>query len=90
MKKWTPVEKRTKKEKKAYYAKERGSWGVISPVSRTVPSMKAYDRNRQKKRDRRDESSCDLFFYRSSWKEASLWYFRYRQSSTAAVSGSGA
>jgi len=61
MKKWTPVEKRTKKEKKAYYAKERGSWGAISPVSRTVPSMKAYDRNRQKKRDRRDEMICTQF-----------------------------
>ena len=47
-----PLNKRSKKAQKEYHAKQRGSWYGISPVTRTVPSGKAYDRNRVKRADR--------------------------------------
>lgn len=51
-----PLDKRSKKEQRAYHARQRGSWYGLSPVTRTVPSRKAYDRNRLKQRDRRDDA----------------------------------
>ena len=44
-----PLNKRSKKEQKKYHAKQRGSWYGLSPVTRTVPSGKVYDRNRAKR-----------------------------------------
>lgn len=44
MKKYVPIEKRSKKEQKAYYAKQRGSWNGVNPVTRIVPSKKIYNR----------------------------------------------
>ena len=44
-----PLNKRSKKAQKEYHAKQRGSWYGISPVTRTVPSGKIYDRNRVKR-----------------------------------------
>lgn len=49
MKQFVPLEKRSKKAQKEYHARQRGSWNGISPVTRTVPSGKAYDRRREKK-----------------------------------------
>ena len=47
--KFTPIAKRSKSEQRKYYASKRGSWNGILPVSRVVPSGKAYDRNRMKR-----------------------------------------
>ena len=47
-----PLKKRSKKAQKEYHAKRRGSWYGLSPVTRTVPSGKAYDRNRIKRSTR--------------------------------------
>ncbi len=44
-----PLNKRSKKVQKEYHAKQRGSWYGLSPVTRTVPSGKVYDRNRIKR-----------------------------------------
>lgn len=44
-----PLNKRSKKAQKEYYAKQRGSWYGLNPVTRTVPSGKVYDRNRAKR-----------------------------------------
>lgn len=44
-----PLNKRRKKAQREYYAKQRGSWYGLSPVTRIVPSGKAYDRNRVKR-----------------------------------------
>lgn len=44
-----PLRKQSKKARSAYYAKQRGSWYGISPVTRTVPNGKAYNRNRMKR-----------------------------------------
>ncbi len=48
MRKVIPLEKMSKKKQKEYHAKQRGSWYGLSPVTRIVPSGKAYDRNRMK------------------------------------------
>ena len=52
MKQLVPLKKQSKKAQREYHAKRRGSWYGISPVTRTVPNGKAYDRNRVKRADR--------------------------------------
>ena len=47
-----PLKKQSKKAQKEQHAKQRGSWYGISPVTRTVPNGKAYDRNRVKRENR--------------------------------------
>ena len=49
MKKFIPLEKRSKKEQKEYYAGQRRTWGSLSPVTRTVPNGKAYNRKKKAK-----------------------------------------
>lgn len=34
------------KAQKEYYAKQRGTWGGLNPVTRSVPSGKTYNRNK--------------------------------------------
>lgn len=46
------LNKRSKKTQKEYYAKQRGSWYGLSPITRTVPSRKIYDRNQVKRTTR--------------------------------------
>lgn len=48
MKQFVPLNKQSKKAQKEHHNKQRGSWNGISPVTRTVPNGKAYDRNRIK------------------------------------------
>ena len=49
MKQIIPLNKQSKKKQKEFHSKQRGSWNGISPVTRTVPSGKTYDRNRSKR-----------------------------------------
>lgn len=51
MKKYVPMEKRSKKEQRAWYASQRGSWNGVKPVSRTIPSKKLYNRKRTDRRE---------------------------------------
>lgn len=48
--KFVPLEKRSKKEQKAYHARQRGSWNGVNPVTRVAPNKKVYDRKRAKAR----------------------------------------
>ena len=48
MERYIPVDKLSKKRKKAYYAAKRGSWNGVNPVSRQVPSKKIYNRKQAK------------------------------------------
>lgn len=50
MKRMIPLDKQSKKNKKAYYAGQRGSWHEVNPVTRIVPSGKLYRRERERKR----------------------------------------
>ena len=47
-----PLNQRSKKAQREYYAKQRSSWYGLNPVTRTVPSGKVYDQNRVKRADR--------------------------------------
>ena len=47
-----PLKKQSKRAQKEFHSKRRGSWYGISPVTRTVPSGRAYDRKRIKREDR--------------------------------------
>lgn len=49
MKQYVPIEKRSKKEQRAYYANKRGTWGAISPVTRRSENPKAYNRKKSRK-----------------------------------------
>lgn len=54
MRQLVPLYKQSKKAQRKYYAKQRGSWGGLSPVTRTVPNRRAYDRNRIKRENHTD------------------------------------
>lgn len=51
MEKFVPLEKRSKKEQKAYHARQRGSWNGINPVTKIVPNKKAYNRKRRPRQE---------------------------------------
>jgi len=48
MKQYVSIDKRSKKAQKEYYAKQRLTWGVLNPVTRSVPSGKIYNRKKDK------------------------------------------
>lgn len=49
MKQYVPINKRSKKAQKEYYSKQRRTWGELNPVTRSVPSGKTYNRNKNKR-----------------------------------------
>lgn len=53
MKQYVTIDKRSKKAQKAYYARCRCTWGELNPVTRSVPSGKTYNRNKDKQERRR-------------------------------------
>lgn len=54
-----PMEKRSKREQRAFHAAQRGSWNGINPVSRVVPDRKKYDRKKYKQAERHsDYEAC--------------------------------
>lgn len=55
MDKVTPVEKMSKKARRAFHAKKRGSWHGISPVTRINATGKGYNRAREKQAALRDQ-----------------------------------
>ena len=69
MKRYVTIDKRSKKAQKEYYSKLRGTWGELNPVTRSVPSGKTYNRNKDKKERRRtgrefsDGLDADFCYY---------------------------
>ena len=53
MNKTIPLEKRSKRDHRAYYSDKRNDWNGVAPVTRVIPGKKGYDRNRQRGVDRR-------------------------------------
>ena len=43
---YVPLAKRSKRERKEYFAERRGSWGGIDPATRRSPDLKKYDRKK--------------------------------------------
>ena len=59
-KSFVPINKQSKKARKAYHSAQRSTWGILNPATRTMPNGKAYDRKKQKVNDRSyRESSFD-------------------------------
>lgn len=69
MKRYVTIDKRSKKAQKEYYSKQRGTWGELNPVTRSVPSGKTYNRNKDKQKNRkigrefRDGFDADFICY---------------------------
>lgn len=59
MKQNVPLKKQSKKNQREQYAKQRGSWFGISPVTRIVPNGKGYNRNSVKQADRSEREYMD-------------------------------
>lgn len=59
MKRMIPLDKQSKKNKKAYYAGQRGSWHEVNPVTRIVPGGKVYQRAKEKKSLRQNYDESD-------------------------------
>lgn len=38
MEKFIPINKKSKKAQKEYYAKKRNTWGELNPMTRTMPN----------------------------------------------------
>ena len=53
MDRFVPIGKQSKKKQKEWGAKQRKTWGEFSPVTRTVPNGKAYNRKKLKADERR-------------------------------------
>jgi hypothetical protein len=53
MDRFVPLGKKSKKEQKKFHAKQRRTWDGFSPVTRTVPNGKAYNRKKLKADERR-------------------------------------
>jgi hypothetical protein len=43
----TPINKLSKKERKAYYAKQRGSWGNVKPYTTRMTDKTKYNRKKK-------------------------------------------
>lgn len=56
MDRFVPLDKKSKKEQKQFHARQRKTWEGISPVTRTVPNGKAYNRKKLKADERRGSS----------------------------------
>lgn len=54
--KYIPKDKRSKKLRRAEYAKQRRGWEDMSPVTRVIKDRKKFDRNRVKQQTRKDIS----------------------------------
>ena len=50
MSKYVSLDKRSKKQQKEYHSKQRRTWEELNPVTRSVPSGKAYNRKKEKER----------------------------------------
>ena len=69
MDKFVPIGKQSKKNQKEFNAKQRKTWGEFSPVTRTVPNGKAYNRKKLKNSERRSSSD-----FRDTGKAAVLLF----------------
>ena len=59
-KSFVPINKQSKKARKAYHSAQRSTWGILNPATRTMLNCKPYDPNKHKLNDRSDrESSFD-------------------------------
>lgn len=46
---YVPLDKCSKRKKKEYYTKQRKDWGIVNPVTRSIPNLKAYNRKKSER-----------------------------------------
>lgn len=75
MKQYVTIDKRSKKAQKEYYTKMRGTWGELNSVTRSVPSGKTYNRNKDKQKSRKigREFSDDLMSILLLWRKQEIF-----------------
>ena len=59
---FVPLEKRSKREQREYYASRRKTWGGIDPVTRKPPNPRAYTRKKAGRRYEHEPSPVFSFF----------------------------
>lgn len=62
MKQMVPLEKQSKKARQEFHRRQRGSWGEISPITRTSPNPRAYKRKKIRKGDADERPDTDFFY----------------------------
>lgn len=67
MKQYVPLDKRSKKAQKEYYAKRRRTWGELNPVTRSVPSGKVYNRKKESRESVLNSEMGLMPFLCSTW-----------------------
>jgi len=60
---YIPLEKRSKREQKEYFAARRRSWGDVNPVTRKPQNPKAYKRKKSGQRHEHEPLSGFRFAY---------------------------
>lgn len=59
MDKFIPLSKQSKAAQKKFYKAQRGTWNGLSPVTRSVPNGKAYNRAKAKQAGRRAHADTE-------------------------------
>ena len=59
MEPFVPIDKQSKKERRKFFRRQRGSWGAINPVTRKSPDPKVYKRKKIRKDDEAVEIQKD-------------------------------
>ena len=78
--KYVPIEKQSKKRQKEFHATQRKTWGSMCPVTRKVPNLKAYNRNKSKFRYESHEPNLDFLFIRQYIRQfAANFLTRYKR-----------
>lgn len=67
MKQVIPLSKQSKKAQREHHKKQRGSWYGLSPVTRTVASGKAYNRNKMKRAVSQMTRDTALLYSYNNW-----------------------
>ncbi|MCL2620295.1 MAG: hypothetical protein FWD97_05100 [Defluviitaleaceae bacterium] len=62
--KYIPLGKRSKREQREHYAKQRQSWGNTNPATKQLPNGKAYNRKKSKHRHLSNQEPCLDFLFR--------------------------
>ena len=61
---YVPLEKRSKKEQKAFYAQQRKSWGNVNPVTKKLPNGKAHHKKKARQWKNDDHGLAFYIFRR--------------------------
>ncbi|MCL2187220.1 MAG: hypothetical protein FWC16_03495 [Defluviitaleaceae bacterium] len=61
--KFIPLEKQSKRKQREWYARQRGTWGEMKPVTNRIESAKRYSRKKSKQRCEYEPPAFGFFVY---------------------------